>query len=91
MTNTTEQYAIAAVRFKFQKEGDGKTYDYLVPNGFILNAGDKVIVETKRGEATVTVVEIKDASEMAEKFILRVADPETEAAAPVKPADEWNF
>lgn len=91
MTTTADQYAIAAVRFKFQKEGDGKSYDYLVPTGMELKPGDKAIVETKRGEATVTVVEIKDASDMAEKFILRIAEPEPEAAAPVTLNEDWNF
>lgn len=87
-----DQYAIAAVRFKFQKEGDSKTYDYLVPTGLDLKPGDKVVVETKRGEAIVTVVEIKDTSEMAEKFILRAeAGEPTSDGNEVKPSDDWNF
>ncbi|MHC2298190.1 primosomal protein N' family DNA-binding protein [Rhizobium mongolense] len=86
----TPARALAAIKFKWQKEGDAKTYDYFVPHGLELAPGDKVIVETKRGEAEVEVVEIKTESEMAEKTILRRADP-----APVEPetvpANDWNF
>ncbi len=72
----TKARAVAAVKFKWQKGDDARTYDYFVPEGLNLKAGDKVIVETKRGETTVEVVEIKDASDLAEKAIIRVAEPE---------------
>ncbi|MFJ6322304.1 MULTISPECIES: hypothetical protein [unclassified Rhizobium] len=77
---TTSSLAIAAVRFKWQKAEDAKSYDYFVPAGLDLSVGDRVMVETKRGETEVEVVEIKAESEMAEKEILRRADPKPEAA-----------
>lgn len=82
--------AVAAIKFKWQK--DDRTYDYFVPAGLELATGDKVIVETKRGETTVEVVEIKTQSDKAEKHILRRDEPvvsvETDAA---QPAEDWNF
>lgn len=78
----------AAVKFKWQKGEDTKTYDYFIPEGLDLAPGDKVLVETKRGETEVEVVEIKDASERAEKDILRRADPKPEQPAT---CDDWNF
>lgn len=84
---------VAAVRFKWQKGEDTKTYDYFVPAGLELAPGDRVVVETKRGETEVEVVEVKAASDKAEKTIIRRADPapgasETPAAAPV---EDFNF
>jgi primosomal protein N' len=85
---------VAAVRFKWQKGEDTKTYDYFVPAGLELSAGDKVVVETKRGETEteVEVVEIKAESDKAEKTIIRRAEApavsETPAAAP---AEDFNF
>ena len=76
----------AAVKFKWQK--DDKTYDYFVPEGLQLAPGDKVLVETKRGETEVEVVEIKANSERAEKEILRRADPKAEQT---ETAEDWNF
>lgn len=87
----TRALAIAAVKFKWQKGDDQKTYDYLVPLGLELAAGDKVMVETKRGETEVEVVEIKTESEMASKPILRRADPAPVEAAPVNTKSEWDF
>lgn len=72
--------AIAAVKFKWQK--DDRTYDYLIPSGLELVPGDKVIVETKRGETEVEVVAVKAESELAAKPILRRAP---------KPVEDWNF
>jgi primosomal protein N' len=72
----TPARAIAAVKFKWQKEGDAKVYDYFIHEGMHLKPGDKVIVATKRGETTVEVVAIKAESEMAEKQILRIAEEE---------------
>lgn len=81
---------VAAVKFKWQK--DDKTYDYFVPAGLDVAPGDKVIVETKRGETEVVVAAIKDNSDMAEKSILRQAAPaEPDAAEPVHPSNDWNF
>jgi hypothetical protein len=82
----------AAVKFKWQKGDDAKTYDYAVPAGLELALGDKVMVETKRGETEVTVVELKAESEMASKPILRRVEPvEPDAAEEAKPAQDWNF
>ncbi|MDJ1632291.1 hypothetical protein [Rhizobium rhizogenes] len=83
----TPALAVAAIKFKWQKRDDAKTYDYWIPAGLELQPGDKVMVETKHGPKEVEVVEIKTESEMAEKEILRRADPapvasETPAAAP---------
>ncbi|MBD9510040.1 hypothetical protein IB265_25020 [Ensifer sp. ENS10] len=73
---TTISPAVAAVKFKWQK--DEKTYDYFIPEGLVVNVGDKVIVETARGETTVEVMAIKAESEMAQKKIVRVVEPEVE-------------
>jgi len=79
---------VAAIKFSWQK--DDRTYDYFVPHGLELKPGDKVVVETKRGETVVTVVEIKDESDRAEKSILRAeANPE-QADAPAT-TENWNF
>ncbi len=67
---------VAAVKFKWQK--DEKTYDYFIPAELTVNVGDKVVVETARGETTVEVMAIKLESEMAQKKIVRVVDPEAE-------------
>ncbi|MEJ8571283.1 hypothetical protein [Microbaculum marinum] len=61
---------VAAVKFKWSD----KTYDYFAP--FPVEVGQKVIVETRRGETTVEIVEIKNGSDRAEKFLLRIAEPE---------------
>lgn len=67
---------VAAVKFKWQK--DEKTYDYFIPNGLaaLVEVGSKVVVETARGETTVEVVAIKAESEMAQKNIVRIVEPE---------------
>jgi primosomal protein N' len=65
---------VAAIKFKWQK--DEKTYDYFIPAGLAVNVGDKVVVETARGETTVEVMAIKAESEMAQKKIVRVVEPE---------------
>lgn len=69
-------FLVAAVKFKWQK--DEKTYDYFIPTELTVNVGDKVVVETARGETTVEVMAIKPESEMAQKTIVRVAEPEAE-------------
>lgn len=80
---------VASIKFSWQK--DDRTYDYFVPHGLELNAGDKVVVETKRGETTVTVVEIKDESDRAEKSIIRLAEPKPEPATSPATTENWNF
>lgn len=91
----TPTRAVAAVKFKWQKAEDAKTYDYFVPAGLELQPGDKVMVPTKHGEKEVEVVEIKTESEMAEKEILRRADPKPEtapeAAADIATEKKWDF
>ncbi len=83
---------VAAVRFKWQKGEDTKTYDYFVPAGLELAPGDKVMVETKRGEIEVEVVEIKAESDKAEKTIIRRAEPQAVSVAPAaSPAEDFNF
>jgi primosomal protein N' len=87
--------SVAAIKFKWQKEDDAKTYDYWIIAGLELQAGDKVMVPTKHGDKEVEVVEIKTESEMAEKEILRRADPkpeaDLEAAAEVATEKKWDF
>lgn len=75
MTQVTP-LAVAAIKFKWQK--DDKTYDYFIPNGFaaLIEVGSKVVVETARGETTVEVVAIKAESEKAQKNIVRIVEPE---------------
>lgn len=86
----TPSLAVAAIRFKWQK--DDRTYDYFIPAGLELAPGDKVIVETKRGETTVEVVEIKAESDKAEKHILRRAEPvEPASSDAAQPNEDWNF
>ncbi|WP_271024907.1 hypothetical protein [Rhizobium sp. RCAM05973] len=86
---------VAAIKFKWQKAEDAKSYDYFVPAGLELQPGDKVMVPTKHGDKEVEVVEIKTESEMAEKEILRRADPKPEvvpeAAAEVSTEKRWDF
>lgn len=65
---------VAAIKFKWQK--DEKTYDYFIPAGLTVNVGDKVVVETTRGETTVEVMAIKPESDLAQKKIVRVVEPE---------------
>lgn len=69
---TTISLAVAAVKFKWQK--DEKTYDYFIPEGLTVNVGDKVVVETARGETTVEVMAIKSESELAQKKIVRIVE-----------------
>jgi hypothetical protein len=87
----THALAVAAVKFKWQKGDDQKTYDYLIPNGLELAPGDKVIVETKKGETEVEVVEVRTGSQMASKPILRRAEPKEAAPAEAEPVEDWNF
>lgn len=78
----------ASVSFRWNKE---KTFDYIIPHGLELAPGDKVIVETRKGETEVEVVEIRDASDKAEKQILRKVEPVEPAPTGTNPEDEWNF
>lgn len=87
----TQTLAVAAIKFKWQK--DEKTYDYFIPAGLELSPGDKAVVATARGETEVTVVEIKAASDKAEKSVLRRVEPVAEQPqTETQPAKEdWNF
>lgn len=76
MMTEASSLTVAAIMFKWQK--DGKTYDYFIPEGMTVNVGDKVVVATARGETTVEVMETKTESEMAQKKILRIVEPEAE-------------
>lgn len=87
----TPALAVAAVKFKWQKGEDTRTYDHFVPTGLELATGDKVLVETKKGETEVEVVEIKAGSELAAKTILRRADPPPAETAPAASKSEWDF
>lgn len=80
---------VASVKFKWEK-GD-RVYDYFVPLGLDIKVGDKVMVETKRGEAEVEIMLIKAESELAAKSILRKCDPApvAETTAPAK--EEYDF
>jgi cell fate regulator YaaT (PSP1 superfamily) len=72
----TDLLYVAAIKFKWQK--DEKTYDYFIPADLTVAIGDKVVVETTRGETTVEVMNIKAGSDKAQKSILRVVQPEAE-------------
>jgi len=63
---TTDTKAVS-VRFS----SSSKTYDYLCT--FPVRPGDRVIVETRRGDATVEVVAVKDYSDRATAYISRSA------------------
>lgn len=84
----TQSRTIAAVKFKWQK--DEKTYDYFIPHGLEISVGQKVMVETKRGETEVEVMAIKAESEMAEKAIIRIAEPKADELT-AKTTEDWNF
>lgn len=92
MTNQSNNPAsVAAVKFKWQKPDDGKTYDYFIPEGLELEPGDIVLIETKKGETEVRVVALKTGSDLAAKTIIRKADPAPADILPTEPASEWNF
>lgn len=61
---------VVAVAFS----GSHQTYDYLCP--FSVKVGDEVIVETRRGEAKVLVMEVKDHSDKATAQVKRVVTPD---------------
>jgi len=52
-----------------QFPGSPRTYDYVAP--FPVHVGQRVIVETRRGEAVVEVVAIKETSDVAMASLLR--------------------
>lgn len=56
---------IASVQFP----GSTKSYDYIAP--FPVHIGQKVVVETRRGEAVVEVVAVKEKSDAATASLLR--------------------
>jgi hypothetical protein len=55
-----------------------RTYDYLCPFDDV-KVGSNVIVDTKRGEATVIVAEIKPVSDKATAHVKRVLPDEPDA------------
>ena len=65
---------VAAVKFKWQKGDDAKTYDYFIPADLSVNVGDRVFVPTKHGETKVEVMEIKTESPAATTSILRLVE-----------------
>jgi hypothetical protein len=65
MDESLNKRMIVAVKFGF---GD-KNYDYF--SDFPIELGQKVYVETKRGETKAQIVEIKSESDAAEKMVLR--------------------
>ncbi len=76
MTETEEAPLIVACKFKWSE----RTYDYLAR--FDVKPGDKVLVDGRNGEVVVEVVEIKNESEMAEKFIKGFAPVKEEPKVP---------
>ena len=56
---------IASVQFP----GSSRSYDYIAP--FPVHIGQKVIVNTKRGETVVEVVGIKEKSDAATASLVR--------------------
>lgn len=60
---------VASIRFPWSPTS--ATYDYLIPEDITLSAGDKAVVRTKRGEADVEVVEVKETSDKATAWIVR--------------------
>lgn len=72
MTDDTELHPAVAVSFR----GSAKTYDYLIPDGVTVMAGDTVVVATRNGEAKVTVVTVKSHSDDATAPFLRVFEEE---------------
>ncbi|MBZ3691027.1 hypothetical protein [Phyllobacterium calauticae] len=71
MEEAANKRLIVAVKFGFSD----KTYDYF--SDIPVEVGQTVYVETSRGEAKVQIMEIKDASDRAEKSVLRIFVPET--------------
>lgn len=74
----------AACAFK----GSARTYDYLLPDGLTVSVGDKVVVDTFRGEATVEVIEVKEHSDAATKEVLRLYVPPAPPAPPQPTQDD---
>lgn len=69
---------VASIKFKWSDTA----YDYFIPAGLSVAAGDKVIVPTRGGEKEVVVIEVKASSEKATASIIRrveeMADAEEE-------------
>lgn len=65
----SEPARFVAVRFP----GSDRSYDYEAP--FPVEIGQRVVVDTRRGEAVVEVVEIKTHSDRATASIKRIAEP----------------
>lgn len=84
MSNITK---FVAVKFG---ESD-KRYDYLVPDGFDLSVGQRVMVPMRGREISVEVVEVKDHSEVAKVAIARIdlRSDEQRAAKHANGAHRW--
>jgi hypothetical protein len=71
MTDALPQPTIVAVKFGFSD----KTYDFF--SDIPVEIGQRVYVETSRGETKATIVDIKNESDRAERSVLRIVEPET--------------
>ncbi|MGH6791821.1 MAG: hypothetical protein ACRECF_03690 [Methyloceanibacter sp.] len=72
----TEQHPAVSVSFK----NSNRLYDYLIPEGATVMAGDTVIVETRGCELPVTVITVKSHSDSATKPFLRRVEEEKDEA-----------
>ncbi|MBB3234394.1 hypothetical protein [Phyllobacterium endophyticum] len=71
MSDALSEHLIVAVKFGFSD----KTYDFF--SDIPVEVGQRVYVETSRGETKATVTEIKSKSDRAERSVLRIVEPET--------------
>jgi hypothetical protein len=72
MTDALAQRTIVAVKFGFSD----KTYDFF--SDIPVEVGQRIYVETSRGETKATIVEIKKESDRAERSVLRIVEPENQ-------------
>ncbi len=72
MTENEDAPIIVGVTFPYSTS----VYDFL--SRIPVSLGDRVSVQTRRGLAKATVVEIKDDSEVAEAFVVALLPPEPE-------------
>ncbi len=72
MTENEDAPIIVGVTFPYSTS----VYDFL--SRIPVSVGDVVKVNTRRGTAKVTVVEIKESSDVAEQFVIEIVPPEPE-------------